>query len=556
MPAKRRKDNDKDSTQKHPNAMRGSGSEGMRGGAMRKTSGMGGSAMSQGGRPGVGDDGPPNAMATRSGQGQRMQTGRAGGGSGGNGGPGGPVPPRRRSCGTMDVHRRLLSESAEYRAARAAIENATLQRVALAPEARFAGVARIPVVVHVVWNTAAQNISDAQVTSQIDVLNRDFRATNPDVSTVPSVFSGLVADSRIEYFLATIDPSGNPTNGITRTSTSTVSFSDDDAVKSAATGGADPWPADHYLNIWVCQLGGGLLGYAQFPGGPAQTDGVVILHTGFGTTGTATAPFDLGRTVTHEIGHYFNLFHIWGDDGTGCAGSDQVDDTPNQAGPNFGVPTFPHVSCGNGPNGDLFMDYMDYVDDAAMVMFTHGQAARMEACIDTVRSSLPDLAARPTPSGPVVSWGASRIDAFVLGKDRALYHKWWGRFLLGSVGHRLRVHGRYLHERTRGRVLGVEPAGRVRARHRQRAVPQVVGRFLLGSVGHRLRVHGRGLHQSPRGGGLGRKPPGRVRARHRQRRVPQVVGRFLLGSVGHRLRVHGRRDQRLPPGHDGGRGAP
>jgi hypothetical protein len=325
----------------------------------------------------------------------------------------------------MDVHRRLLSESAEYRAARAAIENATLQRLALAPEARFAGVARIPVVVHVVWNTAAQNISDAQVTSQIDVLNRDFRATNPDVSTVPSVFSGLVADSRIEFFLATIDPSGNPTNGITRTSTSTVSFSDDDAVKSAATGGADPWPADHYLNIWVCQLGGGLLGYAQFPGGPAQTDGVVILHTGFGTTGTATAPFDLGRTVTHEIGHYFNLFHIWGDDGTGCTGSDQVDDTPNQAGPNFGVPTFPHVSCGNGPNGDLFMDYMDYVDDAAMVMFTHGQAARMEACIDTVRSSLPDLAARPTPSGPVVSWGASRIDAFVLGTDRALYHKWW-----------------------------------------------------------------------------------------------------------------------------------
>ena len=225
MPAKRRKDNDKDSTQKHPNAMRGSGSEGMRGGAMRETSGMGGSAMSQGGRPGVGDDGPPNAMATRSGQGQRMQTGRAGGGSGGNEGPGGPVPPKRRSCGTMNVHRRLLSESAEYRAARAAIENATLQRVALAPEARFAGVARIP------WSSTScgtrppRTSRDAQVDSQIDVLNRDFRATNPDIvhraggrSAGWSPTRGSSTSSR------PWTRTGNPTNGITRTQTSTASF--------------------------------------------------------------------------------------------------------------------------------------------------------------------------------------------------------------------------------------------------------------------------------------------------------------------------------------------
>ena len=217
-------------------------------------------------------------------------------------------------------------------------------------------------VVHVVWNTAAQNISDAQVTSQIDVLNRDFRATNPDVANVP-VFAGLVADARIEFLLATTDPDGNAHQRHHPDATDR-SFHDD-AVKSAATGGADPWPADRYLNLWVCQLGGGLLGYAQFPGGPAQTDGVVVLHTAFGTTGTAAPPFDLGRTATHEIGHWLNLFHIWGDDGTGCNGSDLVEDTPNQAGPNTGVPTFPHVSCNNGPNGDLFMNYMDYTDDAA-----------------------------------------------------------------------------------------------------------------------------------------------------------------------------------------------
>ena len=112
-------------------------------------------------------------------------------------------------------------------------------------------------------------------------------------------------------------------------------------VKSAATGGANPWPADRYLNMWVCQLSGGLLGYAQFPGGPPETDGVVIRHSAFGTTGTAAPPFDSGRTTTHEIGHYLNLFHIWGDDGTGCNGTDEVADTPNQGGPTQAAPPSP-----------------------------------------------------------------------------------------------------------------------------------------------------------------------------------------------------------------------
>ena len=122
--------------------------------------------------------------------------------------------------------------------------------------------------------------------------------------------------------------------------------------------------------------------------GPAATDGVVILQSAYGTTGTATAPFNLGRTATHEIGHWLNLRHIWGDDGTGCTGDDFVADTPNAGGPNFGTPTFPHVSCGNGPNGDLFMNYMDYVDDAAMFMFTQGQVLRMQAALDGPRSSI------------------------------------------------------------------------------------------------------------------------------------------------------------------------
>jgi hypothetical protein len=197
----------------------------------------------------------------------------------------------------------------------------------------------------------------------------------------------LVTDARIQFSLATQDPAGNPTNGITRTASTSTSFGTDDRVKSAATGGADAWPSDRYLNIWACNLGGGLLGYAQFPGGPASTDGIVILNTAFGTVGTATAPFHLGRTATHEIGHWLNLIHIWGDR-LDCKGSDDVPDTPTAQSPNYGEPTFPHVSCNNGPNGDMFMNYMDYVDDAAMFMFTAGQVARMAATLDGPRNAI------------------------------------------------------------------------------------------------------------------------------------------------------------------------
>ncbi len=424
MPAKGHKD--KDNEKDRPNAMKSSASSGMGGGAMHAAPGMSGMSESGSGKSGNGHR-PKGSSAMKSAMGDpaQTQTGRSGGGARGAGDPIEPEPPTERRCATMDVHRRLLNESAEYRLARAGIEDAALARTSEPIDSRFSGVIRIPVVVHVVSNTPTQDISEAQINSQIDVLNRDFRATNPDISTVPAVFAGLVADSRMEFFLATTDPGGNPTNGITRRTTSVASFVDDDKIKFASTGGTDAWPADHYLNMWVGPLGGGLLGYAQFPGGAAATDGVVITHTGFGTTGTATAPFHLGRTATHEIGHYLNLFHIWGDDGAGCSGSDQVADTPNQGGGNVGVPTFPHVSCSNGPNGDLFMNYMDYVDDPVMVMFTHGQAQRMEACIDTVRTDLPVAGGRPIPAGPVVSWSANRIDAFVTGTDRALYHKWW-----------------------------------------------------------------------------------------------------------------------------------
>ena len=295
--------------------------------------------------------------------------------------------PLRRSCATMTEHRQLLNEEPSYVMARAGIETAARafaeRRAAARP-----GITKIPVVVHVVWRQASENISEEQIRSQIDVLNQDFRATNADIGQVPAVWQSRVGDMRIEFALATVDPAGNATSGITRTQTTVTAFvQSGNPVKSAATGGADPWPADRYLNMWVCQLGGGLLGYATFPGAPSAIDGVVILHTGFGTTGTAAAPFDRGRTATHEIGHWLNLFHIWGDDGSGCNGSDEVGDTPNAAGPNFGVPTFPHVTCSNGPDGDMFVNYMDYTDDAGMVMFTAGQVIRAQATMDGPRAS-------------------------------------------------------------------------------------------------------------------------------------------------------------------------
>lgn len=249
------------------------------------------------------------------------------------------------------------------------------------------GLITIQVVVHVVYKDPAHNISDAQIKSQLKVLNEDYRAKNTDRKKVPACWQSLIADARIEFVLASKDPKGKPTSGITRTQTTVDTFRSDDTVKSSKTGGADPWPSKKYLNLWVCALGDGLLGYAQFPGMPEKTDGVVILNTAFGTTGITEAPFNKGRTATHEIGHWLNLNHIWGDQNN-CTGSDHVNDTPNAKLPNFGKPKFPHISCGNAPNGDMFVNYMDYVDDDAMHMFTPGQVARMHATLSGPRASV------------------------------------------------------------------------------------------------------------------------------------------------------------------------
>jgi hypothetical protein len=294
-----------------------------------------------------------------------------------------------RHCATMEVYNKQVEEFPAYRRAQAVIENDIGTLLESSRTFRVSSPVAINVVVHVLYHTDEENISEEQIFSQIEVLNKDFRSKNEDVSKVPEVWSSLVADTNIEFRLAVKDPNGGESTGITRTSTSVKSFGTDNTMKAGATAGIDPWPTDAFLNIWVCNLGASLLGYAQFPGGPPETDGVVIDYRAFGTTGTAKEPFNLGRTATHEIGHYLNLSHIFGDGrGNSCNDTDNVEDTPNQLGPNYQKPTFPSISCNNSPNGDMFMNYMDYVDDVCMYMFTEGQAARMNATIYGPRATL------------------------------------------------------------------------------------------------------------------------------------------------------------------------
>ncbi|MES2286060.1 MAG: T9SS type A sorting domain-containing protein [Bacteroidota bacterium] len=256
----------------------------------------------------------------------------------------------------------------------------------------------IPVIVHVIHNGEAigtgSNLSQAQVNSQLQILNEDFRKLNADISSVPSAWTAVAADCEINFCFAVVDPSGNTLAepGINRINRNSSGFSAPPYATSYVDGSIKPatiWNPNNYLNIWCLSLGSGLLGYATFPNpgssglgglgapyGSSTSDGVVILNTAFGNTGTAAAPYNKGRTVTHEIGHWVGLRHIWGD---GSCANDFCNDTPTQQASNYGCPSFPNVTCSNSPNGDMFMNYMDYVNDACMFMFSNDQKARVQA---------------------------------------------------------------------------------------------------------------------------------------------------------------------------------
>ncbi len=246
----------------------------------------------------------------------------------------------------------------------------------------------IPIVFHIVWNAPGDNVTDACINAQLLSTNNDFRKLNADWTSTPSVWQSLVADLEVQFCLAVRDPLGNPTTGITRTQTTDPSFSTDNQVKYNAQGGKDIWNRNNYLNVWVCDLSGGLLGYAQFPGGAAATDGVVQDYAYMmASAGCGLTPYHLGRTLSHEIGHWVNLRHINGD--ANC-GSDLVTDTPTQDALHGGCPTHPyHVNvCSGSSNGEMFMNYMDYTNDACMYMFTAGQKTRILATLNGTRVSL------------------------------------------------------------------------------------------------------------------------------------------------------------------------
>jgi hypothetical protein len=297
---------------------------------------------------------------------------------------------QQRTCGTMAVHEHQLQQHPEYAQQLQAIEAYTDDYIANNTKATR-NIYTIPVVVHILHYGEqigqGYNISVQQINSQIEALNEDFSLANTDKLANGHPWASLQANTQIQFCLAQKDPSGNPTTGIRRyllPNNNTVSDADLDNNYKLNT----LWDNKKYLNIWVCNLSGGILGYAQFPGMGNSTDGVVILTKAFGYVGNVQAPYNNGRTAVHEVGHYLNLRHIWGD--ANC-GNDFVNDTPPASAANYGCKTFPYNqgSCfGNSTNGEMYMNYMDYCDDACMVMFTAGQKTRMLATLTGTRASL------------------------------------------------------------------------------------------------------------------------------------------------------------------------
>ena len=297
----------------------------------------------------------------------------------------GSVLAQERNCSTMENLEYRMQQDPGLEQRMQQIELHTQNVIQQMQSNRIDGnIITIPVVVHVLYRNSTENISEAQIQSQLDVLNEDFRRTNPDADNTWS----QAADTEIQFCMATVDPNGNATTGITRKSTTRQDWGTTDDMKKASQGGVNPWDTSEYLNMWIVpkmtdNIGRTILGYAQFPGGSAATDGVVMAYNYFGRVGNVTAPFDGGRTTTHEVGHFLNLRHIWGD--SNC-GNDFVSDTPTHQTSNGGCPTG-QVSCGST---DMVQNYMDYTDDACMNLFTQGQKDRMRAVLDVggVRRSL------------------------------------------------------------------------------------------------------------------------------------------------------------------------
>lgn len=294
------------------------------------------------------------------------------------------------NCTSHELYTREARNNPDFLRNQEQLEIETQQFIASKSQASSATYI-IPVVFHVIYTTNAGNISSAQIQNQIQILNSEFKRLQNDTALTPAPFKSLAAPFDVEFRLATIDPNGNCTNGINRvySTLANCSYAQDD-VK-----GLSYWPSHKYLNIWIVQsmhysnsmsCNGG--GYATFPGGAANLDGINIRGDLISNIGTAATNSQWGnfkgRYLIHELGHWFNLRHIWGD---APCGDDLVSDTPTALNDNSGCPTFPHnpnSSCaGSNANGEMYTDYMDYTNGPCLNMFTAGQVARMTACINS-----------------------------------------------------------------------------------------------------------------------------------------------------------------------------
>lgn len=295
-------------------------------------------------------------------------------------------------CLTMLETQREMAFDTAYAGGLKKIENqlASLDHESTWLSRDEAPIITVPVVVHVLYRNESQNIPMDQIQAQIDVLNRDFAGLNADMDKVPSPFREVAGFTRIQFKLADQDPEGNFTNGVTRTLTTVENIGSQAVYHRPERGGVAPWPTPHYMNVWVCELEGNALGFAILPSAQmSERDGIVMSPRAFGVGGTTQqSPYNLGRTFVHEVGHYFGLRHLWGEDNESCSSTDYVSDTPVQLKENFGCKNFPVFSCSGEPNGDMFMNYMDYGNDSCMLFFTRGQVGLMYLILRTNRKTL------------------------------------------------------------------------------------------------------------------------------------------------------------------------
>ncbi len=241
----------------------------------------------------------------------------------------------------------------------------------------------IPVVFHILWHEDSENVSDERIFSQLDVLNKDYNAQNEDSKNVPAEFKPLIGKTGIRFCLAVKDSQGISITGILRKQTNKTELGISEDLFFSASGGSDAWDSEKYLNIWVANTGKAISGYGTYPNQVApEKTGVVIHPKYFGINGHSK--YGLGRVATHEIGHYLGLKHPWGDDND-CETDDGVDDTPPQKKAYFGCPNYPKKSCSES---EMFMTFMDYVDDPCMLMFSEGQKQRMLATLKIARKGL------------------------------------------------------------------------------------------------------------------------------------------------------------------------